>query len=363
MIGSSATARCRTFVGRGAGRRRSSSLDRGPRSGPTRRPRHASVWPHRATALLTSASDASGQPARIAPGVVAVAPDLLDQRLDGVELHLAAEASARSGPWPARRRGRRRSRAGGPRAGWRGPPRRTSAGGRARWPPACTDAVGPLVPAGVDPVGGQEDVAGHRHVGGREARARGRARRRGRRRRAPRGAGRASRWPRSRSPVDERVADGGRRRLRSVAGRRRPGVDERRGPRPRSRGRRPSSAAGRRCPGAGGRSGSPPRRSPTWAPRQSTRTSCTKSSAGSLRAGLVEGDHEAPVDPGGGQQLELLLEVGEQPGRRLGPHDDGRVPVEGDDGARRRPPARRPGAAPRRSRPGGRGARRRRRRW
>ena len=64
---------------------------------------------------------------------------------------------------------------------------------------------------------------------------------------------------------------------------------------------------------------------------------------GSLRPGLVEVDHQRVVDAGGLQQLELLLEVGEQEGRRLGPDDHGRVPVEGHDGAvaaraRRRPP-------------------------
>ena len=47
---------------------------------------------------------------------------------------------------------------------------------------------------------------------------------------------------------------------------------------------------------------------------------------------LVERDHEAEVDAGLGQQLELLLEVGEQPRRGGRPHDRGGVPVEGDDG-------------------------------
>ena len=43
------------------------------------------------------------------------------------------------------------------------------------------------------------------------------------------------------------------------------------------------------------------------------------------------------VDAGRGQQLELLVEVGEQAGRRLGAHDHGRVAVEGDDGAAQPP--------------------------
>src|SRR5690606_26722466 len=59
-------------------------------------------------------------------------------------------------------------------------------------------------------------------------------------------------------------------------------------------------------------------------------------------AGLVEGDDQAVVDPRLGQQLELLVEVGEQPGRRLGSHDRGRVAVEGDDGGGQAP---RPGLA------------------
>ena len=68
------------------------------------------------------------------------------------------------------------------------------------------------------------------------------------------------------------------------------------------------------------------------------------------------------VEPGGGEQLELLLEVGEQLGRRLRPHDlaGWRSKVTT---ALRAPRSAAAAAAPRRSRPGGRGARRRRRRW
>jgi hypothetical protein len=51
-----------------------------------------------------------------------------------------------------------------------------------------------------------------------------------------------------------------------------------------------------------------------------------------LRPHLVERDHEAEVDAGLGQQLQLLREVGEQPRRGGRPHDRRRVPVEGDDG-------------------------------
>ena len=49
------------------------------------------------------------------------------------------------------------------------------------------------------------------------------------------------------------------------------------------------------------------------------------------------------VDAGRLEQLELLVEVGEQQRRRLRPHDRGRVPVEGDDRGRGRR-ARRPAA-------------------
>ena len=45
---------------------------------------------------------------------------------------------------------------------------------------------------------------------------------------------------------------------------------------------------------------------------------------------LVEGDHHGAVDAAVGQQLELLVEVGQQLGCRLGAHHGGRVAVEGD---------------------------------
>ena len=44
---------------------------------------------------------------------------------------------------------------------------------------------------------------------------------------------------------------------------------------------------------------------------------------------LVEGDDDGPVHPGRGQQFELLVEVAEQGGRRLGPDHRGRMAVEG----------------------------------
>jgi hypothetical protein len=48
------------------------------------------------------------------------------------------------------------------------------------------------------------------------------------------------------------------------------------------------------------------------------------------RAGLVEVHDERVVDPGGLEQLELLVEVGEQQRGRLGPNHAGRVAIEGD---------------------------------
>ena len=51
----------------------------------------------------------------------------------------------------------------------------------------------------------------------------------------------------------------------------------------------------------------------------------------------VEAHDQRVVDAGRGQQLELLVEVGQQLRRRLRPHDRGRVAVEGHD--RRRAPS------------------------
>ena len=48
---------------------------------------------------------------------------------------------------------------------------------------------------------------------------------------------------------------------------------------------------------------------------------------------VVEVDHHHDVEPGVGQQLQALLEVGEQAGRGLGADDLRRVAVEGDQGA------------------------------
>ena len=47
--------------------------------------------------------------------------------------------------------------------------------------------------------------------------------------------------------------------------------------------------------------------------------------------GPVEGDHQGALDPATSQELELLVEVGEQGGGRLGPHHTGRMAIEGDD--------------------------------
>ena len=86
----------------------------------------------------------------------------------------------------------------------------------------------------------------------------------------------------------------------------------------------------------------PPRRCPKWKSspttmsftfRQPTSTCATKSSADSERSGLVEVDHHHVVDAGRAEQLQLLVEVGEQAGRRVGPDHLGGMAVEGDHGA------------------------------
>src|SRR6266508_3872734 len=53
-----------------------------------------------------------------------------------------------------------------------------------------------------------------------------------------------------------------------------------------------------------------------------------------VRPGAVEGDDQRVVDSRGLEQLQFLVEVSEEPGRRLGAHDHRRVAVEGDDGTR-----------------------------
>ena len=51
-----------------------------------------------------------------------------------------------------------------------------------------------------------------------------------------------------------------------------------------------------------------------------------------LRTLLVEVDHERVVDSCLFEQLELLVEISQESGRGLGPHDAGGVAVEGHDG-------------------------------
>ena len=56
--------------------------------------------------------------------------------------------------------------------------------------------------------------------------------------------------------------------------------------------------------------------------------------AGGLhRPRLVEAEHDGRVEPGLGQELQLRRRVGQQPGRRLRPHDAGRMAVEGHEHA------------------------------
>jgi hypothetical protein len=45
----------------------------------------------------------------------------------------------------------------------------------------------------------------------------------------------------------------------------------------------------------------------------------------------IEAHQHGGIDAGGGEQFELLVEIGEQFRGRLGPHHRGRVSIEGDD--------------------------------
>ena len=264
-------------------------------------------------------------------GLVAVATDLLDQRLDAVEPHLAAQP----GDEPhlgglAVEVAVEVEQVGLEQAGVgllveRGTaPERDGAG--------VHRSVGALVPAGVDAVGGQEDVAGHRHVGGGEPELAAPVVAVGHDARAPRGDGRAARWRRRGRP---RPGRGGSRwswpSAASPAGS--PvGVDQREALDLEAEVGAHLRAAGRRCPRRWWPKWKSSPTITTLAPRQSTSTSCTNSSAGSLDRASSKVITRQRSTPGGREQLELLVEVGEQAGRRLGPHHRGRVAVEGDDG-------------------------------
>ena len=50
-----------------------------------------------------------------------------------------------------------------------------------------------------------------------------------------------------------------------------------------------------------------------------------------LRLCLIERDHHGGIDTGARQQFELLVEIGEQLRRALGPHHRRRVTIERDD--------------------------------
>ena len=195
------------------------------------------------------------------------------------------------------------------------------------------------------PSPGRAISAGHGHVGGREAEL-GAAPAVAVRPPCPGpgGAGRAARPRPATSPAASSCADagGGDRRSPASSGQ----ADARRR---RSPGGRPSRASSatlplRPCPKW--------KSSPTTtrrAPRAPTRTSATKSSAVSLARASSKGTTSVRSTPAVGQQLELLVEVGEERGGRLGPDHRGRVAVEGDHhGLPAR--ARRPVAAARPSR-------------
>ena len=111
---------------------------------------------------------------------------------------------------------------------------------------------------------------------------------------------------------------------------------------PSSRGNSSSGSTSKSCcsPSSRSRMTLPWRWLPKWksspttmrcAPRQPTSTRATNDSRLLVGLRLVEPDEQGGIDAGGVEQLELLLEIGQQLGRRLGPDDLGRVPVEGDD--------------------------------
>ena len=130
----------------------------------------------------------------------------------------------------------------------------------------------------------------------------------------------------------------------------------------RSRSAPPSRPGAPRCPCARDRSGSPPPPRPAGR-RAPSHEDLEHEVLGRLVGpDLVEGHHHRAADPGRRQELELLVEVGEQQGGRLGAHHGRRVPVEGHHHGGE-PPARRRRCAARPAARGGPGAPRRRPRW
>ena len=102
---------------------------------------------------------------------------------------------------------------------------------------------------------------------------------------------------------------------------------------------RPSTVKPRVAPISRSRATLPPRLWPKWKSSPTTTARALRQPdqhlvdelLGRLRGPLLVEVHDVGgVDAGGGEQLELLVEVAQQAGRRLGPHDHGRVAVEGD---------------------------------
>ena len=270
-------------------------------------------------------------------------------------------AGTRRTPWPPRRRDRRRSRARRPRPVGRRPSRR-------RWgaDPPTRPPCGPIRPAvrtsrrRSRPPAGRCCRARRRWPWGSPARSRP-ADRRGPPRPGPGGAGPAA--PPPPPPARHRPGCGsGSTRWARASGPAAP---------PSARSETPSTANPAAEPISRSRATLPLRPWPKWksSPTTTSRASSPSTSidldevlrrlVGPL---LVEGDDHRPVHPGRLEQLELLVEVAEELGRRLRAHHGGRVAVEGDHGGgRARPPA--PGPGARRAGPGGRGGHRRRRRW
>ena len=199
-------------------------------------------------------------------------------------------------------------------------------------------AVGPPEVPGVDGVGGQGDVVGDGHVGGRE----------------PQFGAAPAVAPDDGAAHLVRAAEQAGRLLHVALRRAAPGCGWRT-PRSRPSPVRPTPTTSKPYPAPSRRRSStlPWRPCPKWkssptttsrADSSSTRTSLTKSSADSFARASSKGTHERAVDAAVGQQLELLLEARQLLGGRLGAHDGGRVAVErhhhGGEAGRLRPLAR-----------------------
>ncbi len=240
------------------------------------------------------------------------------------------EGARRTRPGPARRRDRRRSRAGTPRAAgasaeaWNVGP--AAQGGRR----GVDRPVGPLVPAGVDPLAGHGHAVGDGDVGRGEPEL-GTPSPVTVHDHTPDLMGSAEQPGRARDVAGGQQLTDARRRHRLARTRPAPSA-------------RPTTSNPCRAPISVSSATLPARRWPKWkssptttrrASSAPTRTSRTKSSAVSLARASVEGHHQRAVDARGRQELELLLAVGED--RRV-PTAAGPPSPDGGRRSRRRSP-------------------------